>query len=94
MRWNGATGAWCWNATGRRGEHGPAELPAGHPPGHQKGVKVVCVSQCLFDGVDLSLYPMGILAAQAGVESGGPMTLEAAVIRLMWSLANETEEEA
>lgn len=60
----------------------------------KKGVKVVCVSQCLFDGVDLSLYPMGILAAQAGVESGGPMTLEAAVTRLMWSLANETEEEA
>ena len=58
----------------------------------KKGVRVVCVSQCLFDGVDLSLYPMGILAAQAGVESGGPMTLEAAVTRLMWSLANETEE--
>ena len=58
----------------------------------KKGVRVVCVSQCLFDGVDLSLYPMGILAAQAGVESGGPMTLEAAVTRLMWSLANETED--
>ena len=58
----------------------------------KKGVKVVCVSQCLFDGVDLSLYPMGILAAQAGVESGGPMTLEAAVTRLMWSLANEQPE--
>ena len=57
------------------------------------GVKVICVSQCLFDGVDLSLYPMGILAAQAGVESGGPMTLEAAVTKLMWSLANETSEE-
>ena len=37
------------------------------------GVRVVCVSQCLFDGVDLTLYPMGILAAQAGVESGGVM---------------------
>lgn len=54
------------------------------------GVRVVCVSQCLFDGVDLSLYPMGILAAQAGVESGGGLTLEAAVTKLMWCLANET----
>lgn len=53
------------------------------------GVRVVCVSQCLFDGVDLSLYPMGILAAQAGVESGGGMTLEAAVTKLMWVLANQ-----
>lgn len=56
------------------------------------GVRMVCVSQCLFDGVDLSLYPMGILAAQAGVESGGPMTLEASVTKLMWSLANPTLE--
>lgn len=53
------------------------------------GVRVVCVSQCLFDGVDLSLYPMGILAAQAGVESGGALTLEAAVTKLMWAIANE-----
>lgn len=59
----------------------------------KQGVKIVCVSQCLFDGVDLSLYPMGILAAQAGVKSGGPMTLEAAVTKLMWSLANQPEEE-
>ena len=54
-----------------------------------KGVRVVCVSQCLFDGVDLTLYPMGILAAQAGVESGGTMTLEAALTKLMVVLANE-----
>jgi len=54
----------------------------------KKGVKIVCVSQCLFDGVDLSLYPMGILAAQAGVESGAGMTLEAALTKLMWILAN------
>jgi len=53
------------------------------------GVTVVCVSQCLFDGVDLTLYPMGILAAQAGVESGGVMTLEAALTKLMVVLANE-----
>ena len=32
---------------------------------------------------------MGILAAQAGVESGGVMTLEAAVTKLMFVLANE-----
>ena len=55
----------------------------------KKGVKIVCVSQCLFDGVDLSLYPMGILAAQAGVESGTGMTLEAALTKLMWVLANQ-----
>lgn len=59
----------------------------------KRGVKITCVSQCLFDGVDLSLYPMGILAAQAGVESGGPMTLEAAVTKMMWTLANKPAEE-
>ncbi len=55
----------------------------------EKGVRVVCITQCLFDGVDLSLYPMGILAAQAGVESGGGLTLEAAVTKLMWELGNK-----
>lgn len=55
----------------------------------EKGVRVVCITQCLFDGVDLSLYPMGILAAQAGVESGGGLTLEAAVTKLMWEMGNK-----
>ena len=55
----------------------------------EKGVRIVCITQCLFDGVDLSLYPMGILAAQAGVESGGGLTLEAAVTKLMWELGNK-----
>ena len=55
----------------------------------EKGVRIVCITQCLFDGVDLSLYPMGILATQAGVESGGGLTLEAAVTKLMWELGNK-----
>lgn len=68
--------------------HKPNFLPA-IKRALKAGIRVVCVSQCLFDGVDLSLYPMGILAAQAGVEAGGGMTLEAAVTKLMWVLANQ-----
>lgn len=68
--------------------HKPNFLPA-LKRALKKGVRIVCVSQCLFDGVDLEVYPMGIMAAQAGVESGGSLTLEAAVTKLMWELANK-----
>ena len=53
---------------------------------HAAGVRIVCVSQCLFDGVDLDIYPMGKAAAKLGVESGGTKTVEAALVDLMWEL--------
>ena len=54
----------------------------------ERGVRVVCVSQCPFDGVNLHKYPIGTLAARLGAKSAGTMTLEAALTHLMWELGN------
>ena len=51
------------------------------------GVKVVCTTQCLYDGVHLDTYPMGILAERLGAQSAGLDTLETSVVKLMQELA-------
>ena len=43
-------------------------------------------SQCIFDGVDLSRYPIGVLAARLGALSGGDKTVETLTVRLMQAL--------
>lgn len=50
-----------------------------------KGVKVIFVSQCLFDGADMDKYQVGIRAKEAGVISGGQITAEAALAMLMYN---------
>ena len=57
----------------------------------KKGVRVVCVSQCLLTGWICPCIPWGSWRPRPEWNPGA-MTLEAAVTRLMWSLANETEE--
>lgn len=52
------------------------------------GVRVVIISQCLFEGTDLNSYPMGRALMAAGAEDGGIATLENALTGLMWSLKN------
>ena len=52
----------------------------------KKGVVIVCASQCVFDGVDLSRYPIGVLAARLGALSGGDKTVETLAVRLMQAL--------
>ncbi len=52
----------------------------------EKGVVIVCASQCIFDGVDLSRYPIGVLAARLGAISGGDKTVETLTVRLMQAL--------
>ena len=52
----------------------------------EKGVTIVCASQCVFDGVDLSRYPIGVLAARLGAISGGDKTVETLTVRLMQAL--------
>ena len=54
----------------------------------QAGVKVVCATQCLYDGVHLDTYPMGRLAKKLGAESSELSTIEYAYAKLMWDLAN------
>ena len=52
----------------------------------EMGVIIVCASQCVFDGVDLSRYPIGVLAARLGAVSGGDKTVETLTVRLMQAL--------
>jgi len=52
----------------------------------ERGVVIVCASQCVFDGVDLSKYPIGVLAARLGAVSGGEKTVEMLTVQLMQAL--------
>lgn len=51
-----------------------------------RGVPVMVVSQCLRGHVDLTRYEGAVLAARAGAISGGDMTVEAALTKLMIGL--------
>lgn len=53
----------------------------------ERGVPVVVVSQCLRGFVDLGRYEGGAAAEAAGVISGGDMTVEAALAKMMIGLA-------
>ena len=53
----------------------------------QAGVTVVCATQCLYDGVHLDTYPMGILAERLGAKSAELDTIETTVVKLMLELA-------
>ena len=51
------------------------------------GVRVVCATQCTYDGVNLSVYPIGTLAKKLGAESAETFTIEASLFKLMIELA-------
>lgn len=53
----------------------------------KQGLQVVCTTQCLYDGVHLDTYPVGILAERLGARSAGLDTIETALIKLMQELA-------
>ena len=54
----------------------------------EKGVKVIILSQCTYDGVDLSVYETGIKTKEMGVINMPLATKEYAYTRLMWELGN------
>ena len=41
-----------------------------------KGIKIMLISQCLYDGVDMNIYEVGTDAAKLGIISGGNMCAE------------------
>lgn len=51
------------------------------------GTAIVCATQCIYDGVHLDRYEMGVLAAEHGAVSGGDLPVEALVAKLMVTLA-------
>ena len=53
----------------------------------KNGVRVVCATQCTYDGVNLSVYPIGTLAKKLGAESAETLTIEASLSKLMIELA-------
>lgn len=61
-------------------------------PAIQKAIKqdvaIVCATQCLYDGVHLDKYPMGIMAEKYGAISCKNITLEKALAKLMIGLGN------
>ena len=52
----------------------------------KKGIPVVVTTQCIYDGVNLDVYEVGVLAKRLGVLSGRDMTIEALTAKLMWVL--------
>lgn len=50
----------------------------------ERGLALVNVTQCLYGRVDMTAYGAGAGLAKAGVTSGGDMTAEAALTRLMF----------
>lgn len=54
----------------------------------EKGVAIVCATQCLYNGVHLDKYPMGIMAERFGAISCKNITLEKALAKLMLGLGN------
>ena len=52
----------------------------------EKGIKVIILSQCTYDGVDLNIYETGIKTKDLGIISMPLATKEYAYTRLMWEL--------
>ena len=51
-----------------------------------KGIKIMLISQCLYDGIDMNIYEVGTDAAKLGIISGGNMCAEAAVAEMMFGI--------
>lgn len=59
----------------------------------QRGVRVMVVTQCMYEKADLSIYEVGTQLLKTDVISGLDMTTEAAVTKMMWALAQENTDD-
>lgn len=59
----------------------------------QSGVRVLVVSQCLYEKADLTVYEVGRGLSGGMILSGRDMTSESAVTKLMWALGQENPDE-
>ncbi len=57
----------------------------------EKGVVVICATQCVFDGIHLDTYHVGVLAQKAGSLSTQEKTIEAVSTKLMWALGQTSD---
>ena len=57
----------------------------------ENNVAVVCATQCLYDGVHLDKYPMGIISEKYGAVSSKNMTLEKTLAKVMLGLGNNMD---
>lgn len=53
----------------------------------ERNIRVMVVTQCMYEKADLSIYEVGTQLLKASVMSGMDMTTEAAVTKMMWALA-------
>ena len=55
----------------------------------EKGVRILVVTQCMYEKANLSIYEVGRQLQQVDVLSGMDMTTEAAVTKMMWALRTD-----
>ena len=54
----------------------------------ERGIKIIILSQCTYDGVDFSIYETGTKTDEMGIINMPLATKEYAYTRLMWELGN------
>lgn len=55
----------------------------------KSGVRILVLTQCMYEKADLSIYEVGTQLLRTDVLSGMDLTTEAAVTKMMWALAQE-----
>ncbi len=60
---------------------------------NKHGIFVLVVTQCYYEKADLTIYEVGNQLLSSHIISGGDLTTEAAVTKMMWALAQDDPQE-